>query len=58
MGYQPTPILNTTVGEERAWTVDTEALDTLVRIAEILERLQQQLVLITGADISPGETLN
>ena len=57
MTYQPLPSLNTTVGEARAWTIDTETLDTLMRIAETLERIHQQLVLITGADINPGETL-
>lgn len=57
MAYKPTPLLDTTVGEPRAWTIDTETLDTLLRIAETLERIQQQLTLITGADIDPGESL-
>ena len=55
MSYQPTPILDSTVGEARAWTIDSETLDTLARIADSLERIHQQLALITGADISPGE---
>ncbi len=57
MAYKPTPQLDTTVGEARAWTIDSEALDTLIRIAETLERIQQQLALITGVDIHPGESL-
>ena len=58
MTYKPTPTLDTTVGEPRAWTIDTEALNALLRIAETLERIHQQLVLITGADLSPGENLS
>ncbi len=58
MSYQPTPILDTTVGEPRAWTVDTEALGVLLRMAETLERIHDQLALITGADLDPGETLS
>lgn len=57
MAYKPTPLLDTTVGEPRAWTIDGEALDVLVGIAETLERIHQQLVLITGADLGPGENL-
>lgn len=58
MTYQPMPLLNTTVGEARAWTSDSETLDVLLRIAETLERIHQQLVLITGADIGPGDKLS
>lgn len=58
MAYQPTPFLNTKVGEERAWTVDTEAVETLARIVEVLERIEQQLALITGMDLNVGEKLN
>ncbi len=56
MAYKPTPTLDTTVGEQRAWTLDSEVLDTLLRIAETLERIHQQLVLVTGANIGPGES--
>lgn len=55
MAYKPTPTLETTVGEARAWTVDTEALETLARMAETLERIQKQLAFVTGIDLKPGE---
>ena len=58
MTYKPTPTLNTTVGENRAWTVDTEALAMFAQMLETLERIQQQLALITDVDIRPGEKLS
>ena len=58
MAYKPTPTLDTTVGEQRAWTVDTEALALLGQILETLERIQDQLALVTGANIRPGEKLS
>lgn len=51
------PTLDTKVGGPRVWAVDTEASETLSRIAETLERIQQQLALITGAPLGPGDTL-
>lgn len=56
MSYKPAATLDTTVGERRAWNIDTEALDTLLRIEETLDRIHQQLAVITGMDLSPGES--
>lgn len=57
MSYQPTPVLDTTVGEKRAWSIDTEAVENLGMIVDVLERIQQQLSLITGVELRPGEKL-
>ena len=57
MAYKPNPTLTTKVGEARSWTVDTQVVERLDCIAELLERIHQQLVLVTGADIGPGKKL-
>lgn len=58
MAYDPIPTLDVKVGEERAWTVDSEAVETLARIVEVLERIEQQLALMTGVDLNVGEKPN
>lgn len=58
MSYKPTPTLVTTTGKSRASTIDTEVLDELRKIAETLNRIEQQLALITDTNIRPGESLD
>lgn len=57
MSYQPIPTLDSNVGRKRVWSIDTETKEALTRIAETLERIQQQLELVTGARLKPGDRL-
>ncbi|MEE8607826.1 MAG: hypothetical protein V3S55_09485 [Nitrospiraceae bacterium] len=57
MAYQPIPTDSTGTGEPRVSSVDTETILALERIAEILERIQQQLALITGTQLGVGDKL-
>ena len=55
MAYKPATTLVTKVGEARTWTVDTEAVDALNGIGQLLVCILQQLELITDVNIEPGE---
>ncbi len=53
----PLPTLTSLVGEKRVWSIDTEANEALGMLIDVGERIQQQLSLVTGVYLDPGDRL-